>query len=82
MQVRPGCTFVSEWNLPFRNPGSATDKLCSALVKFEVIKEDVLQSQEKLEIYEEIYMTPGDSENKTIPTTAKNKKVKLFKLYG
>ena len=25
MQVRPGCAFVLEWNLPFRNPGSATD---------------------------------------------------------
>ena len=24
MQVRPGCAFVLEWNLPFRNPGSAT----------------------------------------------------------
>ena len=24
MQVRPGCEFVLEWNLPFRNPGSAT----------------------------------------------------------
>ena len=21
----PGCAFVLEWNLPFRNPGSATD---------------------------------------------------------
>ena len=26
MQVRPGCAFVLEWNLPFRNPGSATVK--------------------------------------------------------
>ena len=24
MQVRPGCAFVLEWNLPFRNRGSAT----------------------------------------------------------
>ena len=24
MQVRPGYAFVLEWNLPFRNPGSAT----------------------------------------------------------
>ena len=24
IQVRPGCAFVLEWNLPFRNPGSAT----------------------------------------------------------
>ena len=24
MQVRSGCAFVLEWNLPFRNPGSAT----------------------------------------------------------
>ena len=23
-QVRPGCAFVLEWNLPFQNPGSAT----------------------------------------------------------
>ena len=22
--IRPGCAFVLEWNLPFRNPGSAT----------------------------------------------------------
>ena len=22
--LRPGCAFVLEWNLPFRNPGSAT----------------------------------------------------------
>ena len=21
---RPGCAFVLEWNLPYRNPGSAT----------------------------------------------------------
>ena len=28
MQVRPGCAFVLEWNLPFRNPGSATDQGC------------------------------------------------------
>ena len=26
MQVRPGCAFVLEWNLPFQNPGSATVK--------------------------------------------------------
>ena len=24
MQVRRGCAFVLEWNLPFRNPGSTT----------------------------------------------------------
>ena len=31
MQVRRGCAFVLEWNLPFRNPGSAT-VLCMTLI--------------------------------------------------
>ena len=30
MQVRPSCAFVLEWNLPFRNPGSATDEIKAA----------------------------------------------------
>ena len=36
MQVRPGCAFVLEWNLPFRNPGSAT---ALGLLGFEKITE-------------------------------------------
>ena len=37
MQVRPGCAFVLEWNLPFRNPGSATDEHLGARVPTKVI---------------------------------------------
>ena len=35
VQVRPGCAFVLEWNLPFRNPGSATAVTIYRLLTFD-----------------------------------------------
>ena len=37
MQVRPGCAFVLEWNLPFRNPRSTTG-MCVLCVRVHVCK--------------------------------------------
>lgn len=47
------------------------NKLCTALVNFEVTVEDVLQSQEN----RDTEITPDDAENKTFSAVAKDKKV-------
>ena len=42
--IRPGCAFVLEWNLPFRNPGSATG-MASDRASYNFTKNFCLSSQ-------------------------------------
>ena len=42
VQVRPGCAFVLEWKLPFRNPGSTTGKYVCTYVAMHIVLHTVV----------------------------------------